>query len=184
VSFPRRQQHRHTAHAAAFVVFAALAAVLALESLSRGHGQLALLLGVTAGGLGLAGRRSLNLAGRNRVGADSEAQVRHKLAGLRDDAWEVRHSVTWPGGGDIDHLLRSPTGVGFAVETKTRNFDERHLQRTVQAAGWAAGKRRRYPRGVQAVLCVVQSHGVEQYQGEVLVVSLDRLVTVLLAQGG
>jgi Nuclease-related domain len=122
--------------------------------------------------------------GRNRVGAESERLVRRQLDRLRRDGWEVRHGVGWPGGGDIDHLVRSPSGVGFVVETKTRRFEETHLRRTARAAGWAGGKRRRYPLGVVPVLCVVHSRNLEQCYGEVLVVSVDRLLPALQSQGG
>jgi hypothetical protein len=182
-SFPRRRQYRHTTAAVGYVTLAVFAVGVALELLVSGSGTLVVVLLAAAGGLGIAGKRSLDLAGRNRVGADSERQVRRELDRLRRDGWQVRHGVDWPGGGDIDHLLRSPTGVGYVVETKTRSFEDRHLQRTARAAGWAAGSRRRYPRGVVPVLCVVRSRDLERYHGEVLVVSADRLVAALRNRG-
>ena len=91
----------------------------------------------------------------------------------------VRNGVRWPGGGDIDHLVRSPDGVGFAIETKTRTFGEEHLRRTAATARWAARRRRRYPRVVVPVLCVARANRVEYRLGAVVVVSLDRLRAVL-----
>jgi hypothetical protein len=182
-SFPRRRQYRHTAAAAGYLTAAVLAVGLALELATSGNGTPALVLVALVGGLGGAGRRRLGLAHRNRVGANSERRVRRELDRLRRDGWQVRHGVDWPGGGDIDHLLRSPAGVGYVVETKTRSFEDRHLQRTARAAGWAAGRRRRYPRGVVPVLCVVRSRDRERYHGEVLVVSADRLVAALRNRG-
>ena len=38
------------------------------------------------------------------------------------------------GRGDIDSVAIAPTGVGFAIETKTRTYDERHLGRVVEQA--------------------------------------------------
>ena len=43
-----------------------------------------------------------------------------------------RNGVLWPGGGDVDHLVRSPNGLGFAIETKTLTFSQEHLRRTAQ----------------------------------------------------
>ena len=124
-------------------------------------------------------RRSQRVANRWRVGADSERAVQHALKGLAGSGWVVRNGVRWPGGGDIDHLVRSPAGVGFAIETKTRTFGEAHLQRTAATARWAARRRRRYPFGVVPVLCVVRAHRVESRYGNVVVVSLDRLLALL-----
>jgi hypothetical protein len=41
----------------------------------------------------------------------------------------MRHSLSWRGVGDIDSVAIAPTGIAFAVETKTRAYDERHLVR-------------------------------------------------------
>ncbi|HET6869687.1 MAG TPA: nuclease-related domain-containing protein, partial [Solirubrobacteraceae bacterium] len=95
----------------------------------------------------------------------------------RREGWPVRHSVSWPGGGDIDSLVVSPHGLGFAIETKTRAYDERQLRRVrEQAAG--LGRRRRV-RGALPVLCIVRASGAEHFESGVLVVSIDRLVVVL-----
>ena len=157
-----------------------MASLVAVGAARRGQQALmvfALLL--LAAVLCWAARRSQRLAERWRVGADSERAVQHALKGLASRGWVVRNGVRWPGGGDIDHLVRSPDGVGFAIETKTRTFSEEHLRRTAATARWAARRRRRYPRGVVPVLCVVRANRVESRYGDVVVVSLDRLVAVL-----
>jgi hypothetical protein len=184
MSYPRSRQYRHTLAAVFYVTLTVFAAGVALELLVTGSGTLAVVLLAAAGGLGVAGRRSLELADRNRVGADAESQVRRTLDRLRPQGWDVRHGVSWPGGGDVDHLLRSPAGVGFSVETKSRAFNQEHLERTTRTASWAAEKRRRYPRGVLPVLCVVRNRDLEHAYGDVLVVSLDRLERALLSRGG
>jgi Nuclease-related domain len=135
-----------------------------------------LLLGAA---LAWAARRSQRLAERWRVGADSERAVQLALTALVDSGWVVRNGLRWPGGGDIDHLVSSPDGLGFAIETKTRSFGEAHLRRTAATARWAARRRRRYPSGVVPVLCVVRACRVEASYGDVVVVSLDRLLAVL-----
>jgi hypothetical protein len=87
--------------------------------------------------------------------------------------------VRWPGGGDVDHLVGSPDGLGFAIETKTLMFSQQHLRRTEATARWAALRFRRYRHGVVPVLCVVRARCVESRCGGVEVVSLDRLLPVL-----
>lgn len=161
-----------------------IAVVLAIAALTDQHRTLVLALIVAAVGFGGASCHSAKLAGRNRVGADSEGEVRHRLQTLQRQGWDVSHGVGWPGGGDIDHLVRSPSGLGFAIETKTKHFTEGHLRRTVNAARWAAGKRRRYPHGVVPVLCVVRARRVDYRNGEVLIVSADRLPRALRNQAG
>jgi len=131
------------------------------------------------GGLWLAVRRSKRRVGRWRVGAESERAVRLVLNELARSGWAVRNGVRWPGGGDVDHLVRSPDGLGFAIETKTLTFSQEHVRRTEATARWAGHRRRRYPHGVIPVLCVVRARHVESRCGDVVVVSLDRLLPVL-----
>ena len=112
---------------------------------------------VLAGGLAAASRRAVHLAARSRVGAESEAEVRRVLERLVRDGWQVRHAVDWPGRGDLDHVVRAPSGIGFVIETKTLRWTRAHLARTSDAARWLARRRRRYPRGVVPVLCVTRA---------------------------
>jgi hypothetical protein len=105
--------------------------------------------------------------------------VRRALAPLQGHGWRVRHGLRWPGGGDVDSVAVAPSGVAFAIETKTRAYDERHLRRVREQAVWLA--RRRRTRGALAVLCIVRASGVERCESGVLVVSIDRLVVVLWA---
>jgi hypothetical protein len=70
--------------------------------------------------LGLYARHWLSLAARSRVGARSEDEVRRALAPLQSEGWRLRQSLPWRGRGDIDSLAIAPTGVAFAIETKTR----------------------------------------------------------------
>ena len=105
--------------------------------------------------------------------------MRLALNELSRSGWVVRNGVRWPGGGDVDHLVRSPDGLGFAIETKTLTFSQEHLRRTAATARWAGRRRRRYPHGVIPVLCVVRARRVEARCGDVVVVSLDRLLPVL-----
>lgn len=176
----RRQQYRHRVRSDGFLLAAALVLIVGLSA-SRIPGDALMVFALLLLGAGLfwKARCSQRLADRWRVGADSERAVQRALKGLGDSGWVVRNGVRWPGGGDIDHLVRSPAGGGFVIETKTRTFSEEHLRRTAATARWASRRRRRYPAGVVPVLCVVRARRVESRYGGVVVVSLDRLVAVL-----
>jgi hypothetical protein len=180
MSHARRQQYRHLTRSAGYAVAATAILVVALSvSSSAGEAPMVFMLFLLAAGVSCAARRSKRLAGRWRVGADSEQAVRSALSGLSRRGWMVRNDVLWSGGGDVDHLVRSPNGLGFAIETKTLTFSQADLRRTEATARWAAQCRRRYPHGVIPVLCVVRARRIEFRSGEVMVVSLDRLLPVL-----
>jgi hypothetical protein len=135
---------------------------------------------VLALGFGLHARDWLSLAGRSGVGARSEDEVRHALAPLQADRWRLRHSLSWQGRGDVDSLAIAPDGVGFAIETKTRTYDGRHLARVREQAVWLWRRRRKWCRqGAVPVLCIVRARGVQRWEAGVLVVSIDRLTPAL-----
>ena len=183
-STPRRQQWHRLRTAATRAVLAALVLGLAAVSASAGYATIAAALGVVAAALALASRRSLRLAARSRVGAASEALVRRSLASLEPEGWRVRHSLDWPGRGDLDHVIRAPSGIGFIVETKTLRFERTHLGHVASAARWLSRRRWRYPGGVRPVICIARARHVERVDGDVLVVSLDRLVPALYRVAG
>ena len=180
LSYPRRQQLRRLRRAALTAVGALFIAVLALVALVGGLAGAAVLLLPVAAALAAATRHSLRLAARNRIGAESEIRVRRTLNRLRADGWRIIHGIDWPGHGDIDHVAVAPSGLGFAIETKTRAFDTQHLERTRATAGWLARRRRRWCLGgALPVLCVVRFSRLEYARQGVLVVSLDRLLVSL-----
>jgi hypothetical protein len=179
VSNPRRQQFRRLRQAGKRALGAVGLLVAAIAIAAAGAQISALVVLVAAGGLALASRHALRLAGRSRIGADSEADVRRLLQALTNDGWSVRHAIDWAGSGDLDHVARTPSGLGFVIETKTRTFSAAHVERTVRAARWLGLRRRRYPAGVVAVICVTRPAGVERVEAGVLFVSLDRLVPTL-----
>ncbi len=124
----------------------------------------------------------LRLAGRSRVGAGSENEVRRVLATLRSEGWRLRHSLAWLGRGDIDSLAIAPSGAAFVIEVKTSRYEDRHLALVREQAAWLGRFRRRWcRRGVLPVLCVVRRRRIERWDGGVLVVSIDRLVPALYA---
>lgn len=184
-SFPRRQQARRLRRAAASGSAAIVAGAFAAAAAGIGATALAGLLALVMAALLLDARRWVCLAARSRVGARSEDAVRHALSGLEAEGWRLRHSLQCRGRGDIDSVAIAPTGVGFAIETKTRMFDARHLAHARQTAAWLYRRRRRWcRRGALPVLCVVRARGLERVEDGVLVVSLDRLVSVLRAGAG
>jgi hypothetical protein len=117
------------------------------------------------------GRFFSGRSGRYAVGAASESHVAKVLGGLADDGWKVEHSVTWPGRGDVDHVVRAPSGAVFAVETKTSRYDPKHLRQARDAATFVAGRRGR----CTPVLCLARRRGYAATDGGVEIVSADRL---------
>jgi hypothetical protein len=161
------------------------AGALALVAATAGAPVVAGVLVLVMGGLLADARRWLRLAGRSRVGARSEDEVQRALARLEGEGWRLRHSLPWRGRGDIDSIAIAPTGVAFAIETKTRTFDARHLAGVREMALWLHRRRRRWCRGgAFPVLCVVRARGVERVEGGVLIVSLDRLAPALRVAAG
>lgn len=139
---------------------------------------MSLALAVAGVVLALYARRWLRLAGRSRVGARSEDEVRRALAALQAEGWRLRHSLPWQGQGDIDSVAIAPSGVAVVIETKTRTYNDDQLARVLEQAAWLARRRRRWCRnGVLAMLCLVRARGVERVEADVIIVSIDRLTT-------
>ncbi len=66
------------------------------------------------------------------------------------------------------------------VETKTRTYDDHQLARVREQAASLFRRRRRWlGNGALPVLCVVRAHGVQHFERDVLVVSIDRLTLAL-----
>ena len=163
----------------------AAATILGLLAAGAGAATLGGLLLLAAVALGMHAHRLLRLAGRSRVGALSEDEVRRVLGRLEGEGWRLRHSLPWRGRGDIDSVAIAPTGLAFAIETKTRTFDACHLAGVREMALWLYRRRRRWcRRGALPVLCVVRARGLECVDGGVLIVSLDRLVPALRVAAG
>jgi hypothetical protein len=201
MNYPRVNQYRQLFRAARRVTLAAvfggfglLLAVVALAACywlatERAYASAAVALvilgGIAASLIGcgvLFGRsaaRPLELAERNRIGADSEDHVTSILQTLVSKGWCLRSSVNWPGVGDIDNAMTSPGGeVAFAVETKTRTYLPEALTRVYEQASWLC-RRYRCRFGAVPVLVPARAHDLERFQRGVLIVSPDRLIAAL-----
>lgn len=185
LTFARRQQYRRLRRASVSGTGAIAAGAGAAVAAGVGEDTLAGALMLIMAGLLIDARGWLRLAGRSRVGARSEDEVRCALARLEPEGWRLRHSLPYGGHGDIDSVAIAPTGIAFATETKTRTFDARHLASVREMALWLYRRRRRWcRRGALPVLCVVRARGLERVEGGVLTVSLDRLVPALRVAAG
>jgi hypothetical protein len=181
----KRSARRRLSRAGRAAAGSVAAALLALVVGGAGAVPLAGLLLLTAFGLSLYARHWLALAGRGRVGARSEDDVQRALAPLGAEGWRLRHSLRWQGRGDIDSVAISPTGIAVAIETKTRTYDGRQLDRVREQAAWLSRRRRRWARNAAlGVMCLVRARGVERVESDVLVVSIDRLTHVLRVAAG
>ncbi len=140
---------------------------------------------LVAVGLFVDARHWMRLAARNRIGAESEEEVRSALAALEAEGWRLRHSLAHGGRGDIDSVAIAPTGIAFAIEVKTRSFERGHLVAVRAMAVWLYRRRRRWcRRGALPVLCVVRARAVERIDDGVLIVSVERLVGALRTAAG
>jgi hypothetical protein len=183
-SYPRRQQYRRLRRAIASGATAVAAGALAVMAAGAGALAMAGVFLLVMFGLLINARHWVRLAKRSRVGARSEDEVRRALAPLDAEGWRLRHSLPYRGRGDIDSVAIAPTGIVFAIETKTQTFDARHLA-GVREMAWLYRRRRRWcRRGTLPVLCVVRARGLERVEDEVLIVSPDRLVPSLRATAG
>jgi Nuclease-related domain len=188
VSYPRRQRNRRLAHAIRMAALAIGALSLATAAALARIDAVAIPLAAVGMGSGLRARRWSELARRSAIGAQSEDRVRGQLRKLEAEGWVIRHALRWRGGGDIDHIATAPgrAGLAFAIETKTRSYHAGDLSRI---AAIAASLERHGRFGARhrlaiPILCVAGARGVERREGQVVVVSVERLLPVLRRLAG
>ena len=183
MNYARRQQYRRLSKAAVAGTASAGAVLLAVAS--AGAISAAGVLLVLSLGFGLYARHWLALAGRMPGRCSLRGRGSASAAVLELEGWRLRHSIPWRGRGDIDSLAIAPTGPGFAIETKTRTYEDWHLVRVREQAAWLSRRRRRWcRRGAVPVVCLVRPRGVERVERGVLVVSIDRLIPLLRSSVG
>ncbi len=136
MNYARRQQYRRLSRAGRLALAGLTVALLGMLLLSIGFALPGGLLLAPAVTIGFRARYWLSLAGRSRVGAHSEEEVRRALAPLEQRGWRLRHGLHWQGRGDIDSVAIAPTGVGFAID---RDQDP-DVRRAPARSGARAGK--------------------------------------------
>jgi len=162
-----------------FVAFLALV-LITLAGLWSGSGLIALAAGASSLVALGAATHYTNLVERSRIGIRSEDRVFDRLAELDRLGWTIRRSVNWQGPGDIDLIATAPTGHGFAIEIKTRQYSAAQLERTTQQAQWLARRRRKWcPAGCWAVLCPAAQQRLCHWEEGVLVCSPELLAEAL-----
>jgi hypothetical protein len=55
-------------------------------------------------------------------GAEGEEKTGKELRGLVDEGWQLRHDVELERGGNADHVVRSPSGRVYVLETMTAPY--------------------------------------------------------------
>jgi hypothetical protein len=118
VSYPRRQQCRRIRRAVASGAAGLAAGALAVIAAAVGAIAVAGMLVLVMIGLLTDARRWVRLAGRSRLGARSEDEVRRTLAALETEGWRMRHSLPYRDRGDIDSVAIAPTGIAFAMKPR------------------------------------------------------------------
>jgi len=180
VSYPRRQQRQWARKATLCELAGTALFVAAFVALGTGRAVLAAVAFPAGCALITAYTSAASRAARHRIGADSEQLVHDTLERLRPHGYTVTHGARWHAGGDIDHLVRTPDGLGLCIETKTLTCDDTHLDRLRRQADWTAA-RRGYPRGVLPVMCVTRRRDCQTLADGVLIVSPARLLDAILA---
>jgi len=135
-------------------------------------------------GLAIYARHCLSLAGRSRVGARSEDEVRRVLAPCRRRAGGC--GIPCPGrGGETSTRWRSPRPA-LRSQSRRRPGPTTHVTSPVCTSRrrGCCGAGEDGLAGALAVLCLVRMRGVERLEHDVLVVSIDRLIPLLRVAAG
>src|SRR5450755_4098111 len=119
-SYPRAQQRAWARkatlyQAAAILTFAiGVMSFAARADLAAGRWTLLVSVGglIVAGGFFAEHLIARGRAARHQIGADSEQLVANQLEPLRAHGYTITHGARGAGGGDIDHLVRTPDGLG------------------------------------------------------------------------
>jgi hypothetical protein len=162
-------------------VWAALLIAFGIAVAAKGGPAVGLLL---AGCGVLVATRAYRLQGtasRYKLGAEAEERVGALLEQLLGEGWLIEHDVAKRGGGNIDHVVHSPS-VTFTIDTKRSAWHGPDLGQAHRHVAWAAthyGARRL----IVPVICVQRSNrGVEVIDG-VYVIGAGKLLAFLHERG-
>ena len=104
-------------------------------------------------------------------GSRAERAVGARLDRLREDGYLVLHDVVLDRGGNVDHVVCGRNGV-YAVETKARRYEERHLR---QARREAHALHERLNVWVTPVICLASREDAPYRREGVWVMGLPHL---------
>ncbi|MFN2467877.1 MAG: nuclease-related domain-containing protein [Gaiellaceae bacterium] len=139
-------------------------------------------LGIVA--LALLSFRAAELRSRQALawvlGSRAERDVGGDLNRLRVDGLLVMHDLEPDGRGNIDHVVCGQTGV-FAVETKARRYEVRHLKQVKRQAYWV---RTRTGVWCTPVICLATRDDTPHRREGVWIMGRPHLVEWVRAQRG
>jgi hypothetical protein len=118
----------------------------------------------------------LDVARNFRRGGDGERRVGRRLAALERRGWLIAHDVRKATGGNVDHLVASPCGRVYTIETKLNRFGRPEVIQARRHAQWAA-RHLRVP--ATPILCVANGRGRPRMYGGVWCVGAPRIVGFL-----
>jgi len=128
------RHHNAALHRGAWAVFFLVCAV---ATVGKGTPSSALLCIALAAYFAHRARERLRLESSFRLGAQAEEQVGVLLEEAADWGWAVEHDVLKRGGGNVDHVVHSPS-MTFTIDTKRSWWRERDLDQAHRHAAWAA----------------------------------------------
>jgi hypothetical protein len=168
-------RHRNAAlHRGAWAV---LCLACAVATIVKGAPNGALLWIALAAYLASKARERLHLESSFRLGAEAEERVGILLDEAMGWGWAVEHDVLKQGGGNIDHVVHSPS-MTFTIDTKRSSWCGRDLDQAHRHAEWAI----RYygaQRPIAPVICVQRSGDPAMEVDGVVVVGGTRLLGFL-----
>jgi Nuclease-related domain len=155
--------------------------VFAIAVAAQGSPAVGLWIAVGGGVLALRAWRRQADAGRYRLGALAEERVGALLEPLCGEGWLVEHDVAKRGGGNVDHVVHSPS-VTFTIDTKRSRWRGPDLSQAHRHAEWAAGHYGNR-RLIVPVICVERSKREVEVADGVYIVGASRLIEFLCARG-
>jgi nuclease-like protein len=141
--------------AVAPVVALLCATAVAVRLSHNGYAALAAVISLGASWVAIVFREEIFLradTAQNYLrGRRSERVVEARLAPL-EARYFVKHDVSLPFGGNVDHVVCGPTGA-FMIETKSGRYLHPHLRRARRHAKWVSTKLDDH--WVTPVICIV-----------------------------
>jgi hypothetical protein len=152
-----------------------LASVVAVALTTNGFAAFGAALSLGAAWLAVVYRDEIfrrgDRAGNYVIGLRSERVVQDELSPLESRHF-VRHDLSLPFGGNIDHVVCGPRGA-FAIETKTRRYWKTDLPLARRRAKWLSSRLDNH--WVTPVICLLNREFEPFQHGRVWVVSASDL---------